>query len=338
MPSDQQLTRDKIVHKFLQFPDTPVKEYVKLFKVTRKTVYSTLKKFREASTVERSAGTGRKSGTLDKKLATKVKHSFKAHPNMSNRDRAKKFGTSATTVRRIKSRAGLKSYKAIKYPNRSDKQETTAKKRSRLLYDNILTKFKGCILQDDETYVKLDFNQIPGSKFYVGSKRGAVQKKFKYIYMEKFAKKAMVWQCVCSCGLKSQPFVTTSSMNADLYIKECLQKRLLPFIKLHNVPTIFWPDLASCHYAQKTMKWFKDNNIAVVPKDFNPPNCPQFRGIEKFWAVVKGNLKKTGSSAKTIDSLKKKWIQQANKVSPDVVRALLGGLNKKVRDFIRNNE
>lgn len=40
--------------------------------------------------------------------------------------------------------------------NRGDIQNTTAKKCSRLLYDNVLTKFRGCLVMDDANYVKAD--------------------------------------------------------------------------------------------------------------------------------------------------------------------------------------
>ena len=34
---------------------------------------------------------------------------------------------------------------------------------------------------DDETYVKMDFKQIPGQKFYVASKHLNVADKFKFL-------------------------------------------------------------------------------------------------------------------------------------------------------------
>ena len=135
---------------------------------------------------------------------------------------------------------------------------------------------------DDETYVKMDFKQIPGQKFYVASKRLNVANKFKYIKVDKYAKKMLIWQAICSCGLKSRAFVTSQTLNSNIYVTECLQKRLLPFIKQHNKPVIFWPDLASCHYSRATINWYETNGVSVVPKDVNPPNCPNFRPIENF--------------------------------------------------------
>ena len=75
-------------------------------------------------------------------------------------------------------------------------------------------------------------------------------------------------------------------------MSECLKKRLLPFLKTHNVPTIFWPDLASCHYSKDALEWYKTNGANFVPKDLYPPNSPELRPIEKYWAIMKHELRK----------------------------------------------
>ena len=70
-------------------------------------------------------------------------------------------------------------------------------------------------------------------------------------------------------------------------LKECLQKRLLLLIKSHNNRPVFWPDLASIYYCKLAMEWYKKNNVKFVPKTENPPNCPELRVIEKYWAIIK---------------------------------------------------
>ena len=58
------------------------------------------------------------------------------------------------------------------------------------------------------------------------------------------------------------------------FIEEYLQKRLSPFLRDHDVSTLFWPDLASCHYSKATVEWYKTNGMIFVPKEANSPNCP----------------------------------------------------------------
>ena len=74
---------------------------------------------------------------------------------------------------------------------------------------------------DNETYIKCDFKQLPGPKFYTSIVHGHVINKLKYKSLDKLGHQ---------------------------YIKEYLQARFLPFYRSHYVPCWFWPDLASCHY------------------------------------------------------------------------------------------
>ena len=61
---------------------------------------------------------------------------------------------------------------------------------------------------DDETYIKSDFKQLPGPKFYTWIVRGRVSNKFKYKSLDKFGKNFLLSQTICSCGLRSRAFVT----------------------------------------------------------------------------------------------------------------------------------
>ena len=147
----------------------------------------------------------------------------------------------------------------------------------------------------------------------------------------------MIWQVICSCGGKSDAYGTTSTMNSKNYIEECLQKRILPLIRSHQAPVIFWPDLASCHYSRSTLDWCNENEVFILPKNMNPPNCPAFRPIEQFWGIVKGKLLKNGGSAKDIKQMRQKWIKFAGEVTDDLVQKMMGGINRKVRNFLRSD-
>ena len=271
-------------------------------------------------------------------MKRKVLRSISNNPGTSDRKRALKIGTSRSMVMRTRHSAGLKSYHAIKVPNRNDKQNINAKKRARKLYDTILTKFNDCLMLDDETYVKIDQKQIPGQKFYISDKRLNVPSKFKYIKLDKFGKKLLIWQAICSCGRKSKSFVTSSTITANLYVKECLEKRLLPFIRSHGSPVIFWPDLASSHYARVSLEWLKSNNVDFVPKELNPPNSPEFRPIEKYWALVKRNLKDTRGTIRNARDMQFMWNKCADKVGEGVVRDMMGSIKTKVRAYIRSKK
>lgn len=249
----QEKLRKKFLHTYLADISRTYKSIGDEHGVSRTTVYCIVRRYLETLSTARCTGSGRKKGPANPNLKKKIVRDFHRNPGTSNRDRAKKFAVSEGLIRKIKKNENLHSYKAIKYPNCSEKQESTAKSRTRKLY-SILNKTNCCLILDDETYVKKDYRQLPGNIFNVSSIRGKVHKKYKYVCVDRFAPKVMVWQAICGYGLKRKVFVTNSNINSDVYVKECLQKRLLPFIKSHEGPTLFWPDLASCHYSKKTVQ------------------------------------------------------------------------------------
>ena len=233
--------RKKIVHKYFENPSWSQKQISKSPNVPKSTVGDVLKRYKETLSVERAKQSGTKKGPRNKKLHATIVRSFKQNPGLSDRDRAKRYGASSKMIYKTRLRSGKQSYNVIKRPNRNDKQNLMSKTRARKLYDTVLTKFKGCIVMDDETYVKVYTNQIPGRKFYVAEKRLGVANKYKFVNVDKYGKKLLVWQAICSCGRKNKAFVTSSTFNSNLYITECLQRFLLPFIKEHKSKVIFWP-------------------------------------------------------------------------------------------------
>ena len=84
-------------------------------------------------------------------------------------------------------------------------------------------------------------------------------------------------------GSRSEVFVTTGTINKEIYLNECIKKRLLPFLSKLEAPTLFWPDLAFAHNAKDTIALLNNKNVNFVSKDMNQPNVPQYRPIERYW-------------------------------------------------------
>ena len=235
----------------------------------------------------------------------------------------------------MKTRSGIKTYKVQTVPDRNAIKNTGAKKRAKKLMSDFFSK-KCCCVMDDETYVLCEFSQLPGQEFYSATSRSGVSYEFRTKKKSKFPKKFLVWQAISSCGKKSSCFVTSGSINSEIYVKEYLQKRLLPFLRQHTKNTFFWPDLASCHYSNDTMKWYKQNQVNIVPRDANPPNCPELRPIERYWALVKRRLKSTSRRVDDIKKFRTSWNNAAKGVSETTIKALMEGIPKKISDFCKN--
>lgn len=327
--------RNLIVKTFIENPRWTFKKIATEVKVHRKTVSKVIKRYQEDFNVLRKPGSGRPEGFHSPKKAKKVVQQLVKNPNLSNRKLAVKVGLSEGMVRKVKKNEGLKTYKIQTVPDRNSEKNKEAKKRAKILKTNFFQK-KECCVMDDETYVLCDFSQLPGQDFYSAIGRGNVSKEFRTKKKSKFPKKFLVWQAICSCGERSQSFVTSGSINSDIYIKECLQKRLLPFISKHNVSCFFWPDLASCHYSKAAKKWYEEREVDLVPREANPPNCPELRPVERYWALAKRNLKGTKKEAKTIDNFKKLWKAASDKVSKETIKSLMAGIPDKITQFCKN--
>lgn len=165
--------RKSILNEHLKNLKMSHRKLAKKLKFPYSTVNSVLKRFYERLSIDREPGCGRKGKPVDGKKEKKVVQLFKSNPKMSSRDMAKKIRMSQSYVQKAKSRAALRSFKAQSGPDRSAAQNISAKKRSRRLYDLMLTKHD-CVVIDDETYCKADFKQIPGQEFYTATDRQSV--------------------------------------------------------------------------------------------------------------------------------------------------------------------
>lgn len=338
MKAEKETIRKKIVAKFLENTNSSMRLIASQLHLPVSTVRRNIIKFRDQHTIGDKPKSGRPKGPVNKKLEKIVVQLLKNKSLLSVRDLAQKTQTSASMIQRVKKRQGYKSYKKQKIPKQSVEQRKRSILRARRLYYKICIGFEGCMVLDDETYSKMNLKTLPGPQYYTKKIGGDAANEIKTIQVEKYGPKMLIWQAICSCGQRSRPFFTAGTVNSEIYIKEYLQKRLLPFLeehKLRNVSTIFWPDLASSHYAKDVLNWFQDKNVNFVPKDMNPPNCPQLRPVERYWANIKRILRKDGVAAKSAKHFQARWKIADKKVTDDYVRSLMVHIKGKIREFSR---
>jgi hypothetical protein len=97
----------------------------------------------------------------------------------------------------------------------------------------------------------------------------------KYKVVGKFEPKVLILCAISeTCvSISYKGSVKGQAIDIDVYIIKCLPK-MVKFIEKHhkNDETIFWPDVASCHYAKKTLEWIEqEKSIKIMPKADNPP-------------------------------------------------------------------
>lgn len=301
--------------------------------VGRTMIYEAMKRVDNGKSLDRRPGSG-SNNAIPQKTKDKVIKECLNKVARSEVSIAKQFKISNHSVKKILLNAGIKKKKRIKAPKSSESQKIRQKKCSEKLRRGPFKPSENIeIIIDDETYLTLDGSDNYNAYYY--SQDGVeASDSVKYKFITKFSQKVLVWAALSSRGL-SQAFITKSgnSINSQIYIKECIKKRLTKFIDKHHSDGnfIFWPDLASSHYSKQTLEELKRLKINVVPKDSNPPNVPQVRPIEHYWAILKKRVYRNGWRAESVEELIKKVKLELRRTSPKTCQNLMRSVKSKVR-------
>ena len=117
-----------------------------------------------------------------------------------------------------------------------------------------------------------------------------------------------------------------------LYLEKCIKPKLVPFIQRHHSKSnyVFWPDLASSHYAETVIDYFIENSINHVDKVDKPANLPECRPIEDFWSILKGKVYANNWVAKDIPTLKVRIKKCLKEVEPTTIQTLMEGVLRRI--------
>ncbi len=101
-------------------------------------------------------------------------------------------------------------------------------------------------------------------------------------------------------------FSPSKSVNiyTEIFIKECLQPRLLPFIHKHHrdISFQFVHDLTGFHLSIETLAKIKEI-LPFVNNTTNQLNVPQARPKENLWGILAQKVYEGGWEAKTQQEL-----------------------------------
>lgn len=302
----------------------------------RRTVYNTIKRIEKDISMDRKPGGGRKIQGWTESKEMKLRHEADHTVGVSCRRLGRKFKIDHKTVKKILDRNKIEVRKRIKGPKVSEKQGNVIKTRVRNMTRG---PFKASnddidVIMDDETYFDENGMDFSGSNTYMSSTPGEEPPSIKVKQKTKYPFKLLLWVAISKKG-RSSFFVKKSRMavNSKMYIEECLKKKLLPFIKKHypNGDYIFWPDLASSHYSKETQNFMREHEINFVEKHLNPPNCPNLRPIESFWAKVKREVYAEGWVPKNIEELEERVKSVMRKQRFRDCESMMANVAKKVR-------
>ncbi|OXA40221.1 hypothetical protein Fcan01_24870 [Folsomia candida] len=137
---------------------------------------------------------GRPATQSTKRNVEKVKKLFKKRPSTSMTAASTKLKISKSTICRIKlHKLGMKGYVKQPAPKYVGTQQERAKTGCRKIYKKSLSKV---LVIDDETYVTIDPDDIPGRKFFHATSPEDVKYEDKVQPKAKFPKKILIWQAM----------------------------------------------------------------------------------------------------------------------------------------------
>lgn len=274
------------------------KDHFNQLSILTRTIDNVLKRYQDTGSVKFKPIPGRERKKNTPQLKEAVVKAILENPSVSMRELENDLQTSTRTIQRAKEELEIKTRKKAKVPKYTEKQLPKIVRGARKLYRmSVPSGGHHFFILDDETYVYAKSSQLPGDQYYSEVPGFELPPEQKTTPKQKFAKKFMVWQAISENGDISSPFVTSGTINQEIYQKECLQKIFLPFYKKKkredsDRPILFWFDGATAHYAKTVQAFLNENDINFVAKKDNPPNVSQCRPIECFWANCKKELKK----------------------------------------------
>ena len=74
----------------------------------------------------------------------------------------------------------------------------------------------------------------------------------------------------------------------------------------------------------------KKNGLTFVPKLSNPPNAPQIRPIEAFWAILKMKVYEGNWSAKSRDQLIRRIKKSIQEIDMEIIIKMFKNLKDKI--------
>ena len=177
---------------------------------------------------------------------------------------------------------------------------------------------------------------MPGNAGYYTKGKSTCPESVRFAGKEKFPKKLLTWIAISDRGISEPLFRRTKSVaiKSAIYIDECLEQRLLPFIHEYHPDFnyIFWPDFASAHYSKETTIWL-DENVNYVAKEINPPNVPQARPIENFWGCLAQKVYEGDWQATSEKQLIRRIECKLKEFDLRYVKTLMAGVKAKLRSI-----
>lgn len=305
--------------------------------VPRSSAYRILSRIENEVPITRKQGSGRVAINLTPEVKRALERRTAGKVTVSYRKLGRDYGLSDHTVKKYLDSKNIIQMKRSKAPLVTDGQVIRQKSAlRRLAQDHLKASKELDIVMDDETYFTLNGYDWT-SKCYYSDPNREVDASVKHYHQCKFPDKLMLWIAISRRGASAPAFFRKGmAVSSSTYQKLCLPK-LKRFIDQHHQDGkyVFWPDLASAHYAKDTIAKMESLGIKYLPKAQNPPNVPQLRPIEDFWSILKRKVYENGYKASNLKQLENRIRYILKSFDDSQFQRLLCNTAQKVRKAAR---
>ena len=143
---------------------------------------------------------------------------------------------------------------------------------------------------------------VPGiDRFYLQNKEKSPPS-IRYYKKKNFDPKLLMWLAISEEGHCDPFFVPgKGNINGNVYRQECIMRHLIPFLQQHNAYNnyVFWPDLASSHYAKDTIALFNKKKYSFFCKRWQSSKCAATSSSWKLMGILKSRVYDGDWKAKT---------------------------------------
>ncbi|KAJ3641425.1 hypothetical protein Zmor_027932 [Zophobas morio] len=308
--------------------------------VPKRTIYDICQRVDSSKSITRKPGSGRPAKKMPKKKVMSLVADAHGKLGVSLRKLGRKYKIDKKYVSNILKKEGVSRKVRKTAPKYTNKQKSEQKKKLRQLSENEFAPSNGLeIIIDDESFFTLDGSDTANNRHYYCKSGQVVDTEVYFKRKKKFVSKVLVWVAISPRG-HSAAYICPSgnSVNAQIYEKYCIRSRLRRFIndKHADGQFIFWPDMATAHYAGSVIQAYNELQIKYIEKSRNVPNVPQLRPIERFWRHLKREVYSGGWEASTTDELKARIRQKLRQIPSTVYVHMMRRVKTKIRQASRH--
>jgi len=303
-----------------------------------KTISRFIKDAKNNVPLGRKKGRGKKPTVNTPINRERVRRLFDHKKGISQHRAASKLNCSTRSIGRMLQtlKKPIRCFKQTKKTKRTLLQKALARPKCRRLY---MKYHQHEFVMDDESYFTLSNSVLTENNTYYSSDCLLTPSDVVNWEKAKFEEKILLWIIFSSKGI-GQVYIAQSkqAINKYIYLDKCIKKRLVPFINKYyrGDQYVFWPDLASLHYANSVQIWLEENNINFLAKSDNPANLPEVSPIENVFVIIKRDVYRDGWSVSSIKQYKQRICLTMRKLPSDCVQNLMTSTIQRL-DQVRQN-